>query len=560
MAKKKDIRFNIEALDRFSRPMREMNDRLSDMTRPVRKFRADLDSLGRVSGLNRLNRQLGKVGEAAGSALSTMKSVLGWSGAAAAGAAWGFKTQFVDVAAQFETFFSTMEQLEGSTAGARKSMDWIQQFAATTPYELSQVTDAFVKLRAYGMDPTSGLLRTLGDTASAMGKDVMAAVEAIADAVTGENERLKEFGIKGSKQGKYIVYEYTAGGRTMRKAALANDRAMIQSTLSAIWNEKYGGAMNKRSRTWEGMMSNLMDQVSRFKLLVMESGAFDFLKGKLSGLLDMLNAMADDGSLKRLARSVGEKLVRGLEAAWAAGGRLWDILVALSGWASGLAQAVGGWENLLTGVAVLIGAKVVVAVAALAQAVFALGLALFASPIGLTVAALAALALAVKYCWDRFEGFRNLLKQLWAVNNMLGKAIWDLGKALLEALIHPLETAQKLVSGLGVMLAGLLPESLGKMLGLTVRAEEGESGPRAAEESGPGEQASASGGAARGPAAAGEAALRGGMSSFYSDTRTSHTSRADVRVRFDNLPRGARVTSEGDAPLDLDMGYAMTGM
>ena len=32
-----------------------------------------------------------------------------------------------------------------------------------------------------------------------MGKPVLQAVEAISDAITGENERLKEFGIKGSK-------------------------------------------------------------------------------------------------------------------------------------------------------------------------------------------------------------------------------------------------------------------------------------------------------------------------------------------------------------------------
>lgn len=87
--------------------------------------------------------------------------------------------------------------------------DWVSDFAAKTPYELAQVNAAFVKLRAYGLDPRNGLLKTLGDTSAAMGKPIMQSVEAIADAITGENERLKEFGIKGSKKKGLVTYEYT---------------------------------------------------------------------------------------------------------------------------------------------------------------------------------------------------------------------------------------------------------------------------------------------------------------------------------------------------------------
>jgi predicted phage-related tail protein len=44
-----------------------------------------------------------------------------------------------------------------------------------------------------------------------MGKPLMQTVEAIADAMTGQNERLKEFGIKAEaiKGTNRIIYEYT---------------------------------------------------------------------------------------------------------------------------------------------------------------------------------------------------------------------------------------------------------------------------------------------------------------------------------------------------------------
>ncbi|MDU4876757.1 MAG: tape measure protein, partial [Neisseria subflava] len=116
----------------------------------------------------------------------------------------------ISTSAEFEKFETILGTIEGSSEKAKASMGWISDFAAKTPYDIAGVTDAFIKLRAYGMDPkNNNLLRTLGDTSAAMGKPIMQAVEAIADAVTGENERLKEFGIKAAKQAGKIAYTYT---------------------------------------------------------------------------------------------------------------------------------------------------------------------------------------------------------------------------------------------------------------------------------------------------------------------------------------------------------------
>jgi len=64
-----------------------------------------------------------------------------------------------------------------------------------TPYP-TEVTDAFVKLKAYGIDPQAGALLAAGNAASAMGKGLNQAVEAIADAQTelaeGSNPQAKE--------------------------------------------------------------------------------------------------------------------------------------------------------------------------------------------------------------------------------------------------------------------------------------------------------------------------------------------------------------------------------
>lgn len=213
----------------------------------------------------------------------------------------------ISTSAEFEKFETILGTIEGSSEKAKASMDWISDFAAKTPYEVAGVTDAFIKLRAYGMDPkNNNLLRTLGDTSAAMGKPIMQAVEAIADAVTGENERLKEFGIKAAKQAGQIAYTYTdSAGKQQTKLVDANSREQIQATLQAIWNEKYAGAMDKLSNTWEGITSNIGDQFDRLKLEIGRAGIFDGAKDGLKAFQSMLESLdADD--LKEIADTLVE--------------------------------------------------------------------------------------------------------------------------------------------------------------------------------------------------------------------------------------------------------------
>ncbi|MDA3978548.1 tape measure protein [Gallibacterium sp. AGMB14963] len=238
-------------------------------------------------------------------------------------------------AAQFEQFQTVLETTEGSQSKAKQSMDWISDFATKTPYELGEVTESFVRLRAYGMDPTNGLLKTLGDTSSAMGKPIMQAVEAIADAVTGENERLKEFGIKGNaiKGTNFIEYEYTDRNGKQRTAKVnKNNRKQIEETLKRIWNEKYADAMEKQSKTLIGIWSNLQDQWVRFQNMIMQSGAFDVLKGKLKNVLDAVDQMAQNGELEKWANDVGKGISTIVEG-------MWEVIVIVAK----VTKSIGQW-------------------------------------------------------------------------------------------------------------------------------------------------------------------------------------------------------------------------
>lgn len=233
---------------------------------------------------------------------------------------------FVETASTFESFRATLETIEGSSEKAVKSLDWVSEFAAKTPYELDDVVASFVKLKSYGLDPTNGLLQTLGDTAAGMGRTLDEAVEAMADAVTGQNERLKSFGITSETKGNKITYSYNHDGKQIKASVNKNDKKKIEQTLSDIFNKKFAGASQKQAQTFSGMLSNLMDIWTRFQVLVMNSGVFDTIKNKLQGVLDTLEKMSKNGELQAWAKDIGATLTDLFESAWEVGKVLFGII------------------------------------------------------------------------------------------------------------------------------------------------------------------------------------------------------------------------------------------
>lgn len=225
----------------------------------------------------------------------------------------------IDTASQFEKFEAILTTTEGSSQNARKSLGWVSEFAAKTPYELAEITEAFVQMRSYGLDPTNGLLATLGDTASAMGKDLGQAVEAIADAVTGENERLKEFGIQGSNNQKTGNFEYSytdKNGVQQMKTANAENRAEIEKVLKEIWGEKYAGGMENLSKTFEGQMGKLKDIWVQFKLAIMQHGLFDAMKERLGEVASAIEKLQETGEFDAWAKKIGTGLKVIFDGLW----------------------------------------------------------------------------------------------------------------------------------------------------------------------------------------------------------------------------------------------------
>ncbi|QIG73258.1 putative tail tape measure protein [Rhizobium phage RHph_N17] len=281
----------------------------------LKRFNKGLDSLEKKAYA--VGKALGTFAVAAAAVTTTAFAALGKS--------------VIETSAQFEGYQATLETIEGSADKAKKSLAWISEFAKTTPYDVAGVTEAFVKLKAYGLDPMDGSMVALGDAASGMGKTLNQAVEAMADAVTGENERLKEFGITTSVAGDKITYTWRQNGKEMTKT-LKKNGVEIAKFLRDNFEGRFAGAMIRQSKTWNGMISNLGDTWTGFQRMIGDAGFFEAVKGQLGRLMDYLGSLQADGTMQKWAKRFSDVFITVTNGAAAFVERIIFHFTSIQGW------------------------------------------------------------------------------------------------------------------------------------------------------------------------------------------------------------------------------------
>jgi hypothetical protein len=152
----------------------------------------------------------------------------------------------------FQSLRMTLNVVSSSADDAARSWDRINDLVTKLPVDLQQLTTAFVRMRALGIEPTNETIIALTNIASGMGKDLMQVTEAVADAITGEFERLKEFGIKAKSEGDRVSFTFRSVTTEVGKNA-----EEILRYLKSIGEVEFAGAATDQMKTIGGAVSNL---------------------------------------------------------------------------------------------------------------------------------------------------------------------------------------------------------------------------------------------------------------------------------------------------------------
>lgn len=203
--------------------------------------------------------------------------------------------QILATTVEFQKMEAVLTTALGSNSAAKAAMDQIVNFASSTPFQVNELTDAFVKLANRGFIPTMEQMRSLGDLASSVGKSFDQLTEAILDAQSGEFERLKEFGIKASQQGDVVQFTFKGITTEVQKS----DKA-IQEYLLGLGNlEGVAGSMEAISKTTGGAISNLEDNITQLFKNIGDSSS-GFINWFIKDLNNVISTMRNFGEVVEL--------------------------------------------------------------------------------------------------------------------------------------------------------------------------------------------------------------------------------------------------------------------
>ena len=250
-------------------------------TSDIRRGRQDLDRFGNQAGKTKGSvASLGSSFTGLRTAVAAVVTTLGAAGLA--------KSIFATVKST-QVLQASLKTVTGSVEAANTAWADLLEFAKTTPFTLDQSVQGFIRMKSLGLDPTERALRSFGNTSAAMGKDLMQMIEAVADASTGEFERLKEFGIRASKQGDQITFTFQGVETTVRNSSTA-----ISGYLEEIGNTTFAGAMTDQMDTLAGKTSNLEDGVDQLFRAIGEAGATDAFEASIDAAAQTVETLTEN--------------------------------------------------------------------------------------------------------------------------------------------------------------------------------------------------------------------------------------------------------------------------
>lgn len=211
----------------------------------------------------------------------------------------------IDINRQLEKFIAQLTTMQGSRGAALQTFSFIEKFAVDTPFQIDEITQAFIDLRTVGVAPTEMMLTRLGDHASAFGGRIQDLAHAFVRATTGEMEALKAFGVNASVIGDQITFTFRGHSETVRRNA--ND---IIQYLMKISKANFAGSMDREMDTLNGTISNLQDSLANIARAIGTSGLNMFLREITQ---DMLNITENTYSNRRAIAQWTQGTIAGIK-------------------------------------------------------------------------------------------------------------------------------------------------------------------------------------------------------------------------------------------------------
>jgi len=236
---------------------------------------------------------------------------------------WAMTGQWVgaiiDANAKLERMQVLMKGLSRSTtevgklAESFRDMNYVLDKSKNAPFSIDQISNAFVKLKASGIDPARGSLQSLMDATAAFGGDDQSfaratlAIQQMAGKGVISMEELRQQLGEAMPNAMQMMAAATSMSMGELVKIISQGRLEANSALSKLFLEmkyQYEGSAENMMQTWTGMIQKLKTEWMLFAKAIGDGGLFEEAKSALGDLIKYMGS--EDG--RKLARDLGGAL------------------------------------------------------------------------------------------------------------------------------------------------------------------------------------------------------------------------------------------------------------
>lgn len=224
----------------------------------------------------------------------------------------------VSVMSSFEQLEIRMRSVMGSVAAGDKAFAWIKQFAKDTPFEVDQVAESFMKMKAFGLDPMDGTMKSVSDMAAKMGGGF--------ESLQGISLALGQAWSKAKLQGDDInqlvergvpVWDMLAkitGKTSAELHKLSENGQLGRGAVSALIQEMgkmSDGSAAAQMESLNGQISNFSDGIKNTLDDLRKNGGLEPIKQLFSDLNAKITELSANGTLNSWIATTA-KVLQGL--------------------------------------------------------------------------------------------------------------------------------------------------------------------------------------------------------------------------------------------------------
>jgi hypothetical protein len=219
-------------------------------------------------------------------------------------AIFGFIGDSIQMNSSLQKSTLQFETLMGDADKAKDHVAFLFDFAKKTPFETGPIIEASRILQTFGGTALNSKenLQKFGDAAAATSAPIQE-VSTWSGRLYAQLQAGKPFGEAAQRLGELAIMtpKTRMELENMQKSGASGEQIWIKYQQSL---EKFTGAMDKQSHTWEGLTSSISDSIGILGGRVFEP-FFEIAQGGLERILDLISDKGVEGAVTRFGEASG---------------------------------------------------------------------------------------------------------------------------------------------------------------------------------------------------------------------------------------------------------------